>query len=132
MNTMNTKIRKCGLCNEPGHNKSTCPHREIDDTFVRAKPEVAHRPEVRDTQPEVRDKQEVIEETIEISDKRERLIHDLLECESYDIDSGLFMVWLQLKKPITLKEMRYTIDKGLRKPSVILYMKIVEAIDDYY
>ena len=103
-------IRKCRICGESGHNKKTCPNKPVEDTFVR----------------------EIIEETIEISDKKEKFIHDLLDRDAYTIDDNLFIQWLQLHKPVPLKEIRYLLDKGLQKPSVILYLNMVNDIDEFY
>jgi len=90
----------------------TCPQRIIEDTFVREPEEDPW--------------------TVDISSKKERLINDLQDKESYNLDNELFMSWLQLKKPIPLKEIRYTLDKGLLKPSVVLYMNLIKDIDEYY
>ena len=103
-------IRKCRICGESGHNKKTCPNKPVEDTFVR----------------------EIIEETIEISDKKEKFIHDLLDRDAYTIDDNLFIQWLHLHKPVPLKEIRYLLDKGLQKPSVILYLNMVNDIDEFY
>ena len=60
------KIRTCSHCGEKGHNKRSCPKKPIEDTE------------------KIRNK-DTIEESILISDKRESLITDLLDRQSYDI-----------------------------------------------
>ena len=46
------RIMKCSICQSTEHNKTTCPQRLINDTFIR-------------------EEQDYIEETIEISDNKE-------------------------------------------------------------
>ena len=106
------QIKACSLCGETDHNKRTCPQKPIDDIFVR-----------KDT---------YITEEIDINPKKEYLIRDLVDREAYDINEDLFRNWLILKRPIQLKEVRYVIDKGLNKGSILLYLKLAKDIDNYY
>ena len=110
-----SRITRCSICQSTEHNKRTCPQNPIEDTFVR--------------EPEEEPEEYV---TVDISPKKDRLIKDLQDKESYTLDNELFMNWLQLKKPVPLKELRYTLDQGLQKPSVILYMTLIKDIDEYY
>lgn len=113
-NQTNPRITRCGICQSTEHNRRTCPQRIINDTFVREQ------------------NQEYIEETIEISDDKEALIKHLLERESYEIEPDIFEVWLHNNRPCPLKEVKYVIDKGLNKDSIMLYLRIVGALDSYY
>tara|TARA_Y100000768_G_scaffold305175_1_gene239081 strand:+ start:1617 stop:1970 length:354 start_codon:yes stop_codon:yes gene_type:complete len=113
INPTNPRITRCGICQSTEHNRRTCPQRIINDTFVR-------------------EEQEYIEETIEISDNKEALIRHLLERESYEIEPDIFEVWLHNNRPCPLKEVKYVIDKGLNKDSIMLYLRIVGALDSYY
>jgi len=106
------KSMKCSLCGEGDHNKRTCPQKTIEDTFIR--------------------ECNYIEESIEINPKKELFIQDLLDRDAYDIEADIFEVWLHNNRPCKLKEVRYTMDKGLNKDSVILYLRIVKDINIYY
>ena len=112
------KLIKCSLCGEIDHNKRTCPLKPIEDTTIRG----YNRPKGEN----------YIEEEIEISSKKEYLILDLLDKESYDINTDLFKHWLQFRRPIQLKELRYVMDKGLSKDSIKLYIELANDIDSYY
>jgi hypothetical protein len=105
-------IKTCSLCGETDHNKRTCPQKHIEDTFVR--------------------EETYITEEVIINPKKESLIQDLLDRDAYDIDEDLFLDWLHLRRPIKLKELRYTMDRGLTKNSIQLYLKLAKDIDDYY
>ena len=107
------KSMKCSLCGENDHNKWTCPQKPIEDTFIRE------------------DDTYVTEEII-INPKRELLIRDLLDSESYDIDNDLFRYWIQVKRPIQLKELKYVMDTGLSRDSLKLYLELSHDIDSYY
>jgi len=109
------KVIKCSLCGETTHNKRTCPQKPIDDIFK------------RDGTSE-----EYIEESVTILPRKDILINDLLDKQAYDIDSDIFEVWLHTKRPCLLKEVKYTMDTGLNKESVMLYLRIVGDIDAYY
>ena len=108
------RIMRCSICQSTEHNKTTCPKRLINDTFIRE------------------EEQDYIEETIEISDNKEALIKHLLERESYEIETDIFEVWLHNDRPCPLKEVKYVIDKKLNKDSIMLYLRIVKDIDIYY
>jgi len=112
------KAIRCSLCGAMDHNKRTCPQKHIEDTFARG---------------DNRLKQcDYIEEEIEINSKKESFIRDLLDKESYDITNDLFKNWLQSRRPIQLKELRYVMDKGLSKDSIKLYLELANEIDSYY
>ena len=108
------RVSTCGICRSTEHNRRTCPQRVIDDTFNRDM------------------EQEYVEESIDISDNKEALIRHLLERESYEIEPDIFEVWLHNNRPCPLKEVKYVIDKGLNKDSIMLYLRIVGALDTYY
>jgi len=105
------QVKACSLCGETNHNKRTCPQKPIEDTSVR---------------------ENYIEEEITISPKKDIFINDLLDRESYDIPSGIFETWLHTYRPCPLREVRYVIDKGLSKDSILLYLKLSKDIDIYY
>jgi len=107
------KLITCSLCGENDHNKRTCPQRPIEDTFIRE------------------DNTYVTEEII-LDPKKELLIKDLLDRESYDIDNDLFRCWIQVKRPIQLKELKYVMDIGLSRDSIKLYLELANDIDSYY
>jgi len=106
------KIIKCSLCGETDHNKRTCPQKPIEDTFIR--------------------EGDYVEESIEINLKKTLFIQDLLDREAYDIETDIFEVWLHNNRPCKLKEVRYVMDKGLNKDTVILYIRSVKDINIYY
>jgi len=107
------KVIKCSLCSETTHNKRTCPHKPIDDTFIR-------------------NDGEYIEESVTITPNKDILIKDLLDKQSYDIGSDIFEIWLHNNRPCLLKEIKYTMDRGLSNDSIMLYLRIIADIDTYY
>jgi len=109
MDHSSKKKTTCSICSESGHNKTTCPHKLIKDT--------------RET---------YIEEEIIIEPRKEQLIRDLVDRESYDIQIPIFKVWLSNKRPCKLKEVRYVADKGLQIDSVKLYLELVNDINEFY
>lgn len=105
-------MTKCSYCGEMNHNKRTCPHKKVSDIEL--------------------SRQDFDYVEIDISDKRECLIKDLKEKEDYSIDYKMFIEWLQLRKPCSLKELRYVLDKGLNRESTVLYMNLLDQIDEFY
>jgi len=105
------KIRVCGQCGESGHDKRTCPQKEVDDTSLR---------EVNE---------EYIEESITIDPKREVLIKLLLDREAYEISTDVFEMWLINKRPCNLKEVKHLMDRNLNTDSIIFYLRMLEGID---
>jgi len=112
------KLIKCSLCGETTHNKRTCPRKPIDNTFM--------KDDNNDN------KEEYVVESITILPKRSILIKDLLDKQDYDINSDIFEAWLHSSRSCPLKEIKYTMDKGLNKESIMLYLRIVGDIDSYY
>ena len=112
------RIMRCSICQSTEHNKTTCPQRVINDTFIREEQDYIE--------------QDYIEETIEISDNKEALIKHLLEREAYEIETDIFEVWLHNDRPCPLKEVKYVIDKKLNKDSIMLYLRIVGDLETYY
>ena len=110
----NTRISRCSICQSTEHNRRTCPQRVINDTFIRDQ------------------EQDYVEETINISNSKESLIRHLLEREAYEIEPDIFEVWLHNNRPCSLKEVKYAIETGLHKDSLMLYLRIVKDIDIYY
>ena len=109
---MESKKRVCSICGETGHNKRSCPKIPIEDTF----------------DPE----QEVIEERIELSKKREFLISDLLDRQSYDIPIDIFKLWLSKRNCCRQNEVKHILNMGLNKDSVILYLELAELVEELY
>jgi len=77
-------------------------------------------------------KEEYVVESITILPKRSILIKDLLDKQDYDINSDIFEAWLHSSRSCPLKEIKYTMDNGLNKESIMLYLRIVGDIDSYY
>ena len=117
------RIMRCSICQSTEHNKTTCPQRVINDTFIREEQDYIEPDYIE---------QDYIEETIEISGNKEALIKHLLEREAYEIKTDIFEVWLHNDRPCPLKEVKYIIDKKLNKDSIMLYLRIVKDIDNYY
>ena len=105
------KIKKCSYCGETGHNKRSCPQKPIEDTE------------------KIKKRSHTIEE-ITISDSREQLISDLLDRQSYDIPIDIFTLWYPQKTTCKQKEIRYTLDRGLNKDSIRLYLDLVKDLDE--
>ena len=102
----------CSICGENDHNKRTCPNKPISDVSIK-----------RDS---------FINEEITISKKKEQFINDLLDKESYDIPSDIFLHWIHIKRPIKLAEIQYVMNCGLNNDSIKLYLNVVESIDELY
>lgn len=115
---MESKKRVCSICGEAGHNKRSCPKIPIEDTF-----------DPLGGQPV---EEEVIEERIELSKKRELLISDLLDRQSYDIPMDIFKLWLPKRTCCRQNEVKHILNMGLNKDSVILYLELVELVDELY
>ena len=123
---MDKKITRCSLCGEINHNKRTCPNRTIEDTrsIVEDPRSIVEDPRSTD--------EEYITEKVDISDKKDKFMKDLLEREAYDIHPLVFTMWLKTKRPIQLKELKYVQEKGLNRDSLNLYLDLVSMIDEYY
>ena len=119
---MESKKRVCSNCGEAGHNKRSCPEIPIEDTF---KP-------IEDTFKPLDGDEEVVEERIELSKKRELLISDLLDRQSYDIPIDIFKLWLPKKTCCRQNEVKHILNMGLNKDSVILYLELAELVEDLY
>lgn len=111
---MESKKRVCSICGESGHNKRSCPKIPIEDTFV--------------PQPE----EDIIEERIELSKKRELLISDLLDRQSYDIPADIFKLWLPNRTCCRQNEVKHILNMGLTKESVVLYLDLAELVEELY
>jgi hypothetical protein len=115
---MESKKRVCSICGEAGHNKRSCPKIPIEDTF-----------DPLNLQPV---EEEVIEERIELSKKRELLISDLLDRQSYDIPIDIFKLWLPKRTCCRQNEVKHILNMGLNKDSVILYLELAELVEELY
>ena len=111
---MESKKIVCSICGESGHNKRSCPKIPIEDTFV--------------PQPE----EDIIEERIELSKKRELLISDLLDRQSYDIPADIFKLWLPNRTCCRQNEVKHILNMGLTKESVVLYLDLAELVEELY
>jgi hypothetical protein len=119
---MESKKRVCSNCGEAGHNKRSCPEIPIEDTF---KP-------IEDTFKPLDGDEEVVEERIELSKKRELLISDLLDRQSYDIPIDIFKLWLPKRTCCRQNEVKHILNMGLNKDSVILYLELAELVEELY
>jgi hypothetical protein len=119
---MESKKRVCSNCGEAGHNKRSCPEIPIEDTF---KP-------IEDTFKPLDGDEEVVEERIKLSKKRELLISDLLDRQSYDIPIDIFKLWLPKRTCCRQNEVKHILNMGLNKDSVILYLELAELVEELY
>ena len=108
------KMKTCSICKSNDHNRRTCPQRVIEDTSLR------------------RDTEEYTEECITIDPKREALIKNLLDREAYEIEPDIFEVWLHNNRPCHLREIRHLMDRKLNKDSIMLYLRLLNDLDEYY
>tara|TARA_B110000503_G_C6981338_1_gene343359 strand:- start:215 stop:616 length:402 start_codon:yes stop_codon:yes gene_type:complete len=127
-----THTKTCSLCGEQGHNKRSCPQKPIEDTFVRDSVDDVYDVDDVDDVDDVNDKYIEVEETVSTSIKEDSLISHLFECQGYGIDTDIFEIWLRTGKPCPLKNIKYTMDEGLRKYYIIAYLRILTDIDNYY
>jgi hypothetical protein len=126
MNNMR-KNKSCSLCGQQGHNKRSCPQKPVDDTFVRDSSEQSETVQSETVQSEYI----VVEETITTSPKEDILISLLLECQGYGIEPDTFEVWLRNYRPCPLKNVKYTLDKGISKDYIVAYLRVLHDIDIY-
>ena len=120
-NTSNTKItntKHCSLCGGIGHNKRSCPTKEIDDTSIR-------------TQANAVDSDSDYEE-ITISEKKMNLIKDLKIAQDYSIKGDVFVYWLHKNKSCSLKEVKICMDDGLNPEYTKLFIDCTKDFDEYY
>ena len=92
--------KKCSHCGEKGHNKRSCPNIKIEDIRY-------------------------IEENININNKRNLLIKNLIQREEYEIKPDIFKLWFSYNRPCQLKEVKYILDRNLNKDSIQLYFEMI-------
>ena len=112
------KTKHCSLCGGIGHNKRSCPTKEIDDTSIR-------------TQANAVDNDSDYEE-ITISEKKMNLIKDLKIAQDYSIKGDVFVYWLQKNKSCSLKEVKICMDDGLNPEYTKLFIDCTKDFDEYY
>ena len=117
------KKMTCSHCGEKGHNKRSCPNKLIDDIDKGA--DINKRGDINK-------QNDCIEENIIISDKRDKLIDDLLERQAYDIPIDIFTLWYPKKNICKQNEIRYLLDRGINKDSMKLYLDIIEGMEDLF
>ena len=128
-NTSNTKItnaKHCSLCGGIGHNKRSCPTKEIDDTSIRTQAN-----EVDNGENNSSDCDSDYEE-ITISEKKMNLIKDLKMAQDYSIKGDVFVYWLQKNKSCSLKEVKICMDDGLNPEYTKLFIDCTKDFDEYY
>ena len=128
-NTSNTKItnaKHCSLCGGIGHNKRSCPTKEIDDTSIRTQAN-----EVDNNVDNNVDSDSDYEE-ITISEKKMNLIKDLKIAQDYSIKGDVFVYWLQKNKSCSLKEVKICMDDGLNPEYTKLFIDCTKDFDEYY
>ena len=128
-NTTNTKIinpKHCSLCGGIGHNKRSCPTKEIDDTSIRTQAN-----EVDNNVDNALDNDSDYEE-ITISEKKMNLIKDLKIAQDYSIKGDVFVYWLQKNKSCSLKEVKICMDDGLNPEYTKLFIDCTKDFDEYY
>ena len=112
------QIKSCSLCGIQGHNKRSCPQKPIDDTFVRENTDVREINEYIE-----------VEESILTSHKEDILIALLVEGQGYGIKPDIFEAWLLSGRPCPLKNIKYTMDQGIKKDYMMVYLKYISELD---
>lgn len=128
-NTINTKItntKHCSLCGGIGHNKRSCPTKEIDDTSVRTQANEV------DNGGNISSDSDYDYEEITISEKKMNLIKDLKIAQDYSIKGDVFVYWLQKNKSCSLKEVKICMDDGLNPEYTKLFINCTKDFDEYY
>jgi hypothetical protein len=118
MNNMR-KIKSCSLCGQQGHNKRSCPQKPVDDTFV------------RDSSEQTSEQSEYIEvvELVSTSSKEDILIALLVEGQEYGIDPDIFVSWFTMGRPCPLKNIKHTMNQGIKKYYMTVYLKLISSVD---
>ena len=132
-NTSNTKItnaKHCSLCGGIGHNKRSCPTKEIDDTSVRTQANAVDNAE--DNGENNSSDCDSDYEEISISEKKMNLIKDLKIAQDYSIKGDVFVYWLQKNKSCSLKEVKICMDDGLNPEYTKLFIDCTKDFDEYY
>ena len=123
-NTKTTNTKHCSLCGGIGHNKRSCPTKEIDDTSVRTQAnEVDNGGNISSDSDY---------EEITISEKKMNLIKDLKIAQDYSIKGDVFVYWLQKDKSCSLKEVKICMDDGLNPEYTKLFIDCTKDFDEYY
>ena len=108
---MKQTSRTCSICNEMGHNKKTCPKKEIDDISNRNITEV------------------------DISEVEQTMINEFMKAQSFGIKPQIIMHWLQCKRTggsNTIGKIKVCMDDGLNDDYIKLFINCLDAIDEYY
>ena len=124
-NTSNTNTKStkhCSLCGGIGHNKRSCPTKEIDDTSIRTQANEVDNAVDSDSD----------YEEITISEKKMNLIKDLKIAQDYSIKGDVFVYWLQKNKSCSLKEVKICMDDGLNPEYTKLFIDCTKDFDEYY
>ena len=132
-NTSNTNTKStkhCSLCGGIGHNKRSCPTKEIDDTSVRTQDNAEDNAE-DNGENNISDSDSDYEE-ISISEKKMNLIKDLKIAQDYSIKGDVFVYWLQKNKSCSLKEVKICMDDGLNPEYTKLFIDCTKDFDEYY
>ena len=132
-NTSNTKItntKHCSLCGGIGHNKRSCPTKEIDDTSVRTQANAVDNAE--DNGENNSSDCDSDYEEISISEKKMNLIKDLKIAQDYSIKGDVFVYWLHKNKSCSLKEVKICMDDGLNPEYTKLFIDCTKDFDEYY
>ena len=126
-NTSNTKSTKhCSLCGGIGHNKRSCPTKEIDDTSVRTQANEV------DNGGNISSDSDYDYEEITISEKKMNLIKDLKIAQDYSIKGDVFVYWYHNHKSCSLKEVKICMDDGLNPEYTKLFINCTKDFDEYY
>ena len=132
-NTSNTNTKStkhCSLCGGIGHNKRSCPTKEIDDTSVRTQANAVDNAE--DNGENNSSDSDSDYEEISISEKKMNLIKDLKIAQDYSIKGDVFVYWLQKNKSCSLKEVKICMDDGLNPEYTKLFIDCTKDFDEYY
>ena len=116
------KTKHCSLCGNIGHNKRSCPTKEIDDTSIRTQANAVDNTVDNDSD----------YEEITISEKKMNLIKDLKIAQDYSIKGDVFVYWLQKNKSCSLKEVKICMDDGLNPEYTKLFIDCTKDFDEYY
>ena len=136
-NTSNTNTKStkhCSLCGGIGHNKRSCPTKEIDDTSVRTQSNAVDNAEdnAEDNGGNNSSDSDSDYEEISISEKKMNLIKDLKIAQDYSIKGDVFVYWLQKNKSCSLKEVKICMDDGLNPEYTKLFIDCTKDFDEYY